>query len=267
MSFLDEGRGSPIIMLHGNPTWSFYYRNLVLLLRDRYRIVVPDHLGSGLSDKPQNYPYRLANHIDNLEKLLRHLAIEHFSLVMHDWGGAIGMGLASRLAGRVDSLVVMNTAAFRSRRIPLRIRVCRIPLLGDIIVRGFNGFSRAALHMAVSKPLAPEIARGYLAPYDTWQNRIGVLRFVQDIPLSRHDASWETLVAIENSLEQFRRTPMLLLWGGKDFCFTEHFFNEWQQRFPQAESTYFERAGHYVLEEEFAAIGPLVVSFFSRHLK
>ena len=116
--------------------------------------------------------------------------------MVHDWGGAIGMGLAVRHPERLESIVVLNTAAFRSPRIPLRINMCRIPVLGDIIVRGFNGFARAALSMAVVHRMAPDVARTYLKPYDSWAHRVALLRFVQDIPLSPKDRSWQTLVNI-----------------------------------------------------------------------
>ena len=265
LSYLDEGQGSPIVMLHGNPTWSFYYRKLVSLLQNNHRVIVPDHMGCGLSDKPQDYPYLLKTHIDNTETLLKELGIDKFSLVVHDWGGAIGMGLAARKSDRVESIVVMNTAAFRSLRIPLRISLCRIPFLGDIIVRGFNGFAKGAVTMAVTKKMTPEIARGYIAPYNSWANRIAVLRFVQDIPLSSDDKSWNTITAIENSLIQFQNTPMLVLWGGKDFCFTRHFYEEWLQRFPDAKGHYFADAGHYVLEDAFESLAPLVTTFFQKH--
>ncbi|MFC1827140.1 alpha/beta fold hydrolase [Thermodesulfobacteriota bacterium] len=265
LSYLDEGQGSPIVMLHGNPTWSFYYRKLVSLLQNNHRVIVPDHMGCGLSDKPQDYPYLLKTHIDNTETLLKELAIDKFSLVVHDWGGAIGMGLAARKSDRVESIVVMNSAAFPSLRIPLRISLCRIPFLGDIIVRGFNGFAKGAVTMAVTKKMTPEIARGYIAPYNSWANRIAVLRFVQDIPLSSDDKSWNTITAIENSLIQFQNTPMLVLWGGKDFCFTRHFYEEWLQRFPDAKGYYFADAGHYVLEDAFESLAPLVTTFFQKH--
>ena len=267
LSYLDEGEGSPIVMLHGNPTWSFYYRNLVSLLRNNHRVIVPDHMGCGFSDKPQDYPYLLETHIDNVEKLLTELGIDRFSLVVHDWGGAIGMGLAARKADRIESFVVMNTAAFRSPRIPLRISICRIPVLGDILVRGFNGFAKGALTMAVTKKMKGEVARGYIAPYNSWKNRIAVLRFVQDIPLSPKDRSWDTLGAIQNSLTQFKNTPMLVLWGGKDFCFNRHFYDEWLQRFPDAEGHFFSEAGHYVLEDAFDSMAPLIINFFQKHSK
>ena len=266
LSFVDQGQGKVIIMLHGNPTWSFYYRNLVKLLQKNYRIIVPDHMGCGLSDKPQNYPYILKTHIDNLEDLLAQCKVEKYSLVVHDWGGAIGMGLAVRHPERVESVVVLNTAAFRSPRIPLRINMCRIPLLGDIIVRGFNGFARAALSMAVVHRMAPDVTRTYLKPYDSWAHRVALLRFVQDIPLSPKDCSWQTLVNIENKLEQLLNTPMLILWGGRDFCFNEEFYKEWLRRFPEAEKHFFPNAGHYVLEDAFDEIAPLVTAFFKKSI-
>ena len=254
-------------MLHGNPTWSFYYRNLVSLLRNSYRLIVPDHMGCGFSDKPKSYPYLLENHIENIEKLLTELSIDKFSLVVHDWGGAIGIGLASRKPDRIKSITVMNTAAFTSQRIPLRISLCRIPILGDILVRGFNGFAKGALTMAVTKRLKPDIARAYIAPYDSWANRIALLRFVQDIPLSPRDRSWDTLVKIEKSLIQFQNTPMQVLWGGKDFCFTHHFYDEWLSRFPDADGHFFADAGHYVLEDAFDRIAPLITNFMQMHNK
>ncbi len=266
LSFLDQGKGKVLVMLHGNPTWSFYYRNLVSLLQDNYRVIVPDHMGCGFSDKPQDYSYTLKTHIDNLEALLAELNIEKFSLVVHDWGGAIGMGLAARNPARVESIVVLNTAAFPSQRIPLRISICRVPLLGDLLVRGFNGFARGALSMAVVNKMAPAVARGYLEPYDSWAHRVALLRFVQDIPLTPKDASWQTLVEIEKSLAQFQNTPMLILWGGRDFCFNSHFYNEWLQRFPEAESHFFPDAGHYILEDAFDAIGPLIAAFFQKKI-
>ncbi len=265
LSYLDEGSGNPVVMLHGNPTWSFYYRNLVNSLSSKYRVIVPDHMGCGLSDKPQDYPYILKTHIDNIQILLSKLNINTFSLVLHDWGGAIGMGLAARKPESVGSIVVMNTAAFRSKRIPLRIAVCRVPVLGDILVRGFNVFARGAVSMAVARKMDRKTARGYTAPYDSWANRVALLRFVQDIPLSSKHRSWQTLVEIEGALACFTDTPMLVLWGGKDFCFTRHFYEEWLSRFPDAEAHFFPEAGHYVLEDAFEELAPLINSFFEKH--
>jgi haloalkane dehalogenase len=176
------------------------------------------------------------------------------------------MGLGVRYPERVESIIVSNTAAFRSHRIPLRISLCRVPVLGDIIVRGFNGFARAAVTMAVTNKMAPEIARGYLEPYNSWANRIALLRFVQDIPLTPEDESWQTLVEIENGLLQLQKVPMFIIWGGNDFCFTRHFYEKWLQKFPGAESHFLPAAGHYVLEDAFDTIAPMISSFFQKNI-
>jgi len=264
LAYLDEGQGPVVVMVHGNPSWSYLYRNLVSGLRDRYRCIVPDHLGCGFSDKPQGVPYRLANHIDRLERLLDSLGVDDCVLAVHDWGGAVGMGWAGKYPERVRGIVAFNTAAFRSSRIPLRIAVCRWPVLGPLLVRGLNGFARAAIFMAVAQRMRPEIAQGFLAPYDSWQNRIAVLRFVQDIPMDESHPSWPTLTAVEHSLSRLADHPLLLCWGGQDFCFNDWFYNEWRRRFPQAEGHYFAGAGHYVLEDALAEIQPLIERFLER---
>jgi len=266
MAYLDEGQGPCVVMVHGNPSWSYLYRNLVRELRQEYRCLVPDHMGCGFSDKPQQYPYRLRTHIDNLEALLDHCGVGRCVLVVHDWGGAIGMGWAGRHPERVAGVVVLNTAAFRSRRIPFRIAVCRWPVLGALLVRGLGGFSRAATVMAVQRRMRPGVAAGFLAPYTSWQDRVAVHGFVRDIPLSADHPSMPALVAVERSLAGLAAKPMLICWGGRDFCFNDHFYRQWQQRFPGAEAHYFPDAGHYVLEDALEEIAPLVKDFLARCL-
>lgn len=262
LSYLDEGQGPVIVMLHGNPTWSFYYRHLVMALRGEFRIIVPDHMGCGLSDKPQDYPYTLATHIENLTVLIDHLELEELSLMVHDWGGAIGMGFAGRHPAMIRALVITNTAAFTSTRIPWQIWLCRLPWLGACLVRGLNGFARPALDMAVTKKLSSAAARGYLLPYDSWQHRVAVHAFVRDIPLTASHPSWPTLVEVETNLPKLQNKPLLILWGGQDFCFNDWFYEEWLRRFPKAQHHYFPEAGHYLLEDAGEEIEPLLGNFF-----
>jgi haloalkane dehalogenase len=264
MAYLDEGSGPAVVMVHGNPSWSYLYRNLVSELKDAHRCIVPDHIGCGLSDKPQDYPYRLRNHIENLEFLLDHLGIKKCVLIVHDWGGAIGMGWAGAHPERVAGLVVFNTAAFASSRLPLRIAVCRLPLIGEVIVRGLNGFARPAIFMAVHNRMRPEVAAGFLHPYDSWKNRVAVHGFVRDIPMDNSHPSYQTLKRVEKSLSVLQDKPMLICWGGEDFCFNDSFFEEWKRRFPAADSHYFSKAGHYVLEDAFAEISFLMHPFLAR---
>uniref|UniRef100_UPI004055DFA7 alpha/beta fold hydrolase n=1 Tax=Candidatus Electronema sp. TaxID=2698783 RepID=UPI004055DFA7 len=261
LSYVDEGGGPAVVMVHGNPSWSYLYRNLAAALRHDRRCIVPDHLGCGFSDKPQNWPYRLSGHIGNLSALLDHLHVERCVLVVHDWGGAIGMGWAGRHPERVAGLVVLNTAAFRSRRLPLRIALCRLPLLSELLVRGLNGFAWPATFMAVRKKMRPEVKEGFLAPYDSWASRVAVSRFVQDIPLRPDHPSWPALVQVEEGLEKLRDKPMLICWGGRDFCFNDEFYEEWRRRFPAAQCCYFPDAGHYVLEDALPEILAVLPGF------
>jgi pimeloyl-ACP methyl ester carboxylesterase len=249
-NYLDEGGGHPVLMIHGNPTWSFFYREVVQAVVARGgRAIAPDHLGCGLSDKPLDWTYRLADHVANLRRLVDALEIERFSLLVHDWGGAIGMGLATSMPERVARIGVLNTAAFRSRRMPFRIGVCRWPIVGEWIVRGLNGFAGPATKMTTVKPLAADLQRAYLWPYDSWAHRVAIARFVQDIPMGPSHPSYETLVGIENGLERLGDVPMHIAWGAQDWCFNRSFFEEWRRRFPEATHDWREDAGHYVLED------------------
>jgi haloalkane dehalogenase len=265
--YVDEGAGEPLLLVHGNPTWSFYWRNIILGLRDRYRVIAVDHMGCGLSDKPQQYPYTLAHHVTNLRHLVDELNLQNITLVAHDWGGAIGTGAAVAEPERFARLVLMNTAAFRSTRIPLRISVCRIPGLGPFAVRGGNAFARAALTMAVEHHdrMTPEVRAGLLAPYDSWAHRVAIQRFVEDIPLTSSHPSYPTLLDIENGLPKLRQLPVQLIWGMRDWCFTPHFLERFIEFFPEAEVHRLEDAGHYVVEDAHERIVPLVEAFLAKH--
>jgi pimeloyl-ACP methyl ester carboxylesterase len=261
--YIDEGSGSTLLMVHGNPTWSFAWRNLIKALSPHYRLLAIDHIGCGFSDKPQDYDYRLAQHVANLDRFVTGLDLKKITLFGHDWGGAIGMGAAATQPDRFSRFVLFNTGAFRSTRIPLRISVCRIPLFGAFAIRGLNLFSLAALKMAVAKPerMTPAIRAGYLAPYDNWHDRVAVLRFVEDIPLSAAHPSYATLTKIEESLPEFRNRPMLLVWGEQDWCFTTDFLDEFLRRFPEAQTLRLPDAGHYVFEDAHEQIVPRVEQF------
>lgn len=252
MSYLDEGprREEAVLMLHGNPTWSFFYRELVRALAPDCRCVVPDHVGMGLSDKPADYEYRLARRIADVAALVDALGLRRVHLVAHDWGGAIGCGWAVEEPGRVGRIALLNTAAFPARRIARRIALCRVPLWGELLVRGANGFAGPAAWMAMSaRRLTRDERRGYLFPYDSWSHRIGVHRFVRDIPMEPDHPSRPVLEAIARGLPRLAEHPLLLLWGGRDFCFDLSFLSRWRETFPQAAVQLYRGAGHYVLDD------------------
>lgn len=271
LHYIDKGQSEPekpvFLMLHGNPTWSYYYRNLIHSCHEYARVIAVDHIGCGYSSKPQNYSYTLAKHISNLESLVTHLNLKKIILVLHDWGGAIGCGFGVQNPQLIQGIIVTNTAAYLSNDIPFRIRICKLPFIGTLINRGFNGFARAALSMAVrrGKKLNGKIARAYLEPYSNWNSRIAIDRFVQDIPIQPNHQSWKLIQSIENKLKSFQAMPSLILWGGQDFCFHRSFYERWLQELPAAESHYFDHAGHYLLEDAFDEIEPLIQSFYKQH--
>ena len=268
MHYLDEGPRDAvtIVMCHGNPTWSFYYRTLIPVLSKNYRVIVPDHMGCGYSDKPQKYHYCLEQHIQNLEKLIKHLDLHNIHLVLHDWGGGIGMGYATRHPENVSSFVIFNTSAFYLPTIPLVLKLARSPILGEVLLRGLNLFASMAVWLAASQRerMTAKVRAGYLAPYNSWQNRIAIYRFVQDIPISDRHPTRKTVDTIDNNLNILLNHPMLIIWGEGDFIFTvKDFLAGWQQRFPDAAVHILENAGHYVVEDAYETILPLMGKFLA----
>jgi pimeloyl-ACP methyl ester carboxylesterase len=259
MSYLDEGQGDEaVLMVHGNPTWSFFYRNVVLALRGRVRCIVPDHLGCGLSDKPQDYDYTLGNHMANLGRLLDSLNLRKIHLIVHDWGGPIGLGACLPRQQKLGKVVILNTAAFADTVVPWRIRFCRIPVIGELAVRGFNGFAWPATWMAVTKPLPDPVKQGFLFPYDSWANRIATHRFVRDIPQGKGAPNDAALATIERALPMLAHHSVRIIWGGEDFCFNRHYFERWSHLLPQADARYLRGVGHYLLEDDLTTVKNLI---------
>jgi haloalkane dehalogenase len=270
--YLDEGDGEPVVMIHGNPSWSFYYRKLVEALSPNYRTIVPDHIGCGFSEKPDDsrYAYTLESRVRDLELLLGHLAIDAgITLVVHDWGGMIGMTYAARHPEQIARLVILNTAAFHlppQKPFPWPLWICRNTPLGAWFVRGLNAFCRGTAWIGCKHhPMSRSVRDAYLAPYDSWANRIAVHRFVQDIPLRPGDRCYAVVDEVQEQLALFAETPMLIGWGGRDFVFDDHFLNEWRRRFPGATVRRFDAAGHYVLEDEADELVPAIREFLAAH--
>jgi len=269
MHYVDEGpHDAPVVlMLHGNPTWSFYWRRLISALRPSHRVIAPDHIGCGKSDKPgdDTYSYRLAERVEDIEALVEQLGLRDITLAMHDWGGMIGMGWAHRHPDLVARLLVLNTAAFpmpSTKRLPASLWLARDTKAGALLVRGFNAFARGATRLAVTRVRLPkEVRDGLCAPYDSWDHRRAVLRFVQDIPLGEGDPSYSLVREVGEHLHQFNDRPVLICWGDRDFVFDEHFLRVWKSALPDAEVHQFPDCGHYVLEDAPAEIEGLVRRF------
>ncbi|MBC7661968.1 MAG: alpha/beta fold hydrolase [Chitinophagaceae bacterium] len=271
MHYLDEGTGPTLLALHGNPTWSFYYRNLVGSMRNQYRVVVPDHIGCGLSDKPKDkaYSYRLEQRVEDVEELVKHLGLKDITLVLHDWGGMIGLSFACRNPELVKRIILMNTAGFAlpdTKEFPIALTLSRTPLLGDILIRGFNAFALSASWIGTKyKRMNPTLRRAYRAPYANWTQRRAVHRFVQDIPLGPKDPSWAMVHYTDTHLDILKDKPMQIIWGEKDFIFDRNFLNEWRRRMPNAEIHSYPDAGHYILEDLGDEAIDLMKDFLQRH--
>ena len=272
-SYLDEGPrdGEVVVMLHGNPSWSFYWRKLVLGLRDRYRCIVPDHIGMGLSEKPgdDKYEYTLQSRVDDLDRLLESLNLgDDITLAVHDWGGMIGFGWALKHSARVKRIVILNTASFTlppAKVMPWQLKLGRDSLLGAGLIRGFNAFADGATRFGVINKMPPDVRAAYNAPYDSWTNRISTLRFVQDIPLSPADRAWSLVEAAGKKLHEYADRPVFIGWGLKDFVFDKHFLKVFEKALPKAEKHIYTDAGHYVLEDKGYALVPAIRSFLDRN--
>lgn len=257
LRLVDVGPESPqadvtLLCVHGNPTWSFYYRRVIQRFSSRCRVVALDHLGCGRSEKPpaSEFPYTMAAHRDNLIRVIDRLDLQNIVLLAHDWGGAIGLSAAHARRDRLRGIILLNTAAFPPPYMPLRIAACRWPVVGTPAVRGLNLFARAAVTMAMSRTrLSPEARRGLLAPYNNWDNRVAIDRFVHDIPLHQSHPTLITLRELEADLPDFAELPVQLIWGMKDWCFRPECLRRFQSVWPHASVKELPTTGHYVLED------------------
>jgi pimeloyl-ACP methyl ester carboxylesterase len=269
MHYLDEGPrdAPPVLMLHGNPTWSFYYRNLVTALSGNFRCIAPDHIGCGLSDKPgdDQYDYQVASRIEDIDALVGHLKLDQpITLIVHDWGGLIGFAWAVKNPQRISKLVILNTAAFplpEEKRMPPALSLVRDLKLGEFLVLRFNAFSGIASRVAFKKPVSKEVRKGYTLPYDSPANRIATARFVQDIPLSEKDPGFDILLRTAEHLHLLKDKPCLIAWGEKDFVFDKAFLNKWLEYYPGAEVHRFADCGHYILEDGGPALIDTIRNF------
>jgi cis-3-alkyl-4-acyloxetan-2-one decarboxylase len=266
MHYIDDGDGRPFLFVHGNPTWSFYFRRLASHFSSKgMRAIANDHIGCGLSDKPQDFEYRLNQHIENLERLVLELDLKDICLLVHDWGGAIGLGVAGRHPERFSQLVISNTAAFRSQRMPWLLKIAKTPAIGQFLIRRFNAFAGLTPQLGAADPdrITSRARQGLLLPYDSWEHRIATYRFVADIPLDESHPSYATLTEVEENLARLSKLPTLLLWGEKDWVFTTHFMARFQEFFPDALARSYPDCGHLLIEEKPGRVIGEIEAFLS----
>ncbi|NUP42291.1 MAG: alpha/beta fold hydrolase [Streptomyces sp.] len=271
LHYIDEGDrdGDAVVLVHGNPTWGFLYRNFVgPLTRAGHRVVVPDFLGFGRSDKPgDRSAYDVAAHTQRLVALLDSLDLHHATVVPQDWGG-LALAWAVARPERVDRLFILNTTAHNpdAFKIPLALRLFRAPGAGDLMVKGLSLFHRLFLFKAgTMRPdrLTPEVRRAYLAPHPTWASRTGVLEFPRQIPTGPVSPLTPLLADIETGLErEFKDRPVEIVWAMKDVSFTPDILERyWLRTFPEAKVVHLPEAGHYLQEDAHEEIVAELLEF------
>lgn len=276
LHYVDEGPrdGPAVVLLHGNPTWGFLYRNFVGPLVDAgHRVVVPDHLGFGRSDKPARPPaYRIEAHAARLDALLESLDLHDVTVVPQDWGGPIGMAWAVAHPRRVAKLFLLNTAAHvpvEDTGIPLPLRAFRLRGLGELLVKGLGLFHRVFLFrvgVVHRDRLTPEVRRAYLAPHPTWSSRTGVLAFPREIPAGPADPRWRAFAGqLEAGMaRELADRPVRIVWAMRDPGFPPKYLEQmWRRTFPHAEVTRLPDAGHYLQEDAHERIVPELLDFLA----
>ncbi|MBD3237429.1 MAG: alpha/beta fold hydrolase [Candidatus Eisenbacteria bacterium] len=260
MHYLDEGSGPPIVMLHGNPTWSFLYRHLIERLRPDYRCVAPDHIGFGLSQKPHDWSYLPEDHAANLTTLIETLGLRSVTLVVQDWGGPIGLSYALAHPDNVARLIIMNSWAWPVNRDPYYIAFSSFTggPIGRMLIRRHNFFARSIMPAAFGdrSKLTPGAHQHYLRALGSGEDRKGCYVFPKQIT-----AATPWLREIWDGIDRITGKPTLIVWGMKDIAFREKELRRWEQAFPQARRVHLDSVGHYVQEEAPGALAEAVVPF------
>ena len=244
--YVDEGEGPVLLLLHGNPTWSFLYRHLVGRLRHRFRCVALDYPGFGLSSAPPGYGFTPAEHAAVVERFVGELGLDAFTPVVHDWGGPIGLAVAGRHPERVRALVICNTFAWPvdgDRHFEWFTRLMGGPV-GRLAIRRLNAFVNVIVPAGTRRRLSRSEMTHYRRPFPTPDARTPTHVFPREILASR-----TFLAEVEAGLDRLAHLPALIAWGGKDFAARDVERRRLEAAFPHHHSVVFERAGHYLQED------------------
>lgn len=266
MHYIDEGEGEPVLMLHGDPTWGYLWRSFIPSLSAERRVIVPDHMGMGKSDTPSEpYPYLLRHHIANLEALVLSLGLSEITLVVHDWGGPVGLGFAVRRPGLIKRLVLTNTWAFArwpGAPFPKLVEMIRSPR-GEQFVLEKNGYVGRAITGTVNYPekITTDVMNAYLAPFPTPESRRAPLCWSRDIPVNEGDPSWDDMAEIERHLGMFGNIPVLIVWGMLDPVLPPNVLQMWKNVYPGAQVREIADASHFLQEDRPDAVLKAIEEF------
>ena len=284
MHYVDEGPrdGRPVVMVHGNPTWGYLYRNFIpAAVEAGHRAIVPDHLGFGRSEKPRDPElYRVPRHARRLDALLESLDLRGAVVVPQDWGGPTGRYWATQHPERVGGQFILNTYAHGFRRealppgkdkvpLPLPLRMFRTPLVGEVLVKGLDAFKRGFLFgqgVVHRDRLTPVVKRAYREVHQGWADRTPILVFPREIPVDGEGPVVAMTTEIEERMKrEFRSKPVHITWAMKDVAFLPAYLDTlWLDTFPDATVTKLDDAGHYLQEDAHEVIVPELVKFLGR---
>jgi pimeloyl-ACP methyl ester carboxylesterase len=279
LHYVDEKPGGnpnaePIVMLHGNPTWSYLYRNFVPpLLEAGYRCIVPDHMGYGKSEKTiDRGEYLLKKKVEYFTDVMDQLDLRDITLVMQDWGGGIGLGYAVEHADRIKRLILMSTWAFvfpedvPDDTIPPLLAMCRKPEIGETMLLAYNVFIEGFLPLAIvrKEKITPQLMAAYRAPFPDYNSRVPTLA-IQDVPLRSDQPSYATMKAIQEKLGTLN-VPTCIIWGEDDHVFPpDTVLPFWQGIYPHSEAHMVPRAGHFLQEDAPEEICEIIKDFMKRN--
>ena len=270
----DNPGAEPIVMLHGNPTWSYLYRNFAPpLLEAGYRCVVPDHMGYGKSEKSlDRAEFLLKRKIDYFTDVMDQLELKDITLVMQDWGGSIGLGYAVEHPDRIKRLIIMSTWAFvfpediPDENLPPLLAMCRRPEIGETMLLAYNVFVEGFLPLAIirKEKITPELLDAYRAPFPDYNSRIPTMA-IQDVPLRKDQPSYPTMQAIQEKLNVLN-VPTCLIWGEDDHVFPpDTILPIWQGLYPHSETHMIPRAGHFLQEDAPEEICEIIKDFLKQN--
>lgn len=260
MHYVDVGRGQPIVMVHGTPTWSFAYRSLIKGLSGEYRCIAMDHLGFGLSDKPKTFSYKPAAHAENLECLIQNLGLRNIILVVHDYGGPIGLNYAIHHPQNVSRIVLMNSWMWSLKGDPTLEKTNTFvnKRLGTFLYEKMNFSARFLLRQAVAEKinLPKYIQDQYVGPFPTPDSRRAPLAMARELI-----GSSEWFESLWRARETIQDIPALLLWGMKDNFITLDALERWHNLFKHQRMIRLANAGHLVQEDQLSTLCGLVKDF------
>jgi acyl-CoA synthetase (AMP-forming)/AMP-acid ligase II/pimeloyl-ACP methyl ester carboxylesterase len=269
MHYLDECTGDRdrlpvVILLHGNPTWCYYYRRLIERLKAKFRVIVPDYIGCGLSSNPVKKQLRAGDRIKHLQELTAELGLKRYSLVMHDWGGSLGTALAQSNIPAIDRLVYLNTTLTETESLPKIIKAAAKPFIGKFLTKYTKRFLKFTTEWGVCKKLTKEIKRGYLYPYHSTARRSSIWDFVDDIPFDSSHPSYSLMLDLAKNMPTLSDIPVQIVWGLKDPCFHREMLNKVAHHFPQARVLEIPQASHLVLEDAPELAGKTISEFLEQ---